>query len=280
MAPLPPLPCTASYTNLSTWNVDNSAIPEVQDAYITVVKHVMLREVALQGVSSLVTRCDEMYWKYANLKVDAIEKNKSGTGESFNVILRTLARLQEELAVALAHLRSLSVSVVEEVLEWRLQNRKNKMTKENISLYWKKENYLIKMLTDVTDIMDVPIIWMWMGCDMNPFLIPPKGHSPADSWRRREEMYQTWLKKHKEHVQRAHMDTLKKVKGAKTPKAPKGGGGNQGVDKNLAKACKGVEKEIEKTSKIAEKSKGAISSGDVAPIIAALEGILVAAGCP
>ena len=200
---MPPLPCSAYYRTVHERAVDNSAVPEVQDAYITVVKHILFREVALKGLESLLRRCDETYWKYASLKVDAIEKNKSAQGESFNVQLRTLARLQDELAVSLAHIRSVSISVVEGVYEWRLANRQNKTSKDGVTLLWKKENYLIKMLTDVTELLDVPIMWMWVGFDANPFIIPPENHNPTDLWRSRELLYQGWLQKHKEHVQRA-----------------------------------------------------------------------------
>lgn len=158
----------------------------------------------------MISRCDEAYWKYANMKVDAVEKNKSTHSESFHVLLRTIERLQDELAVALAHLRSLSVCVIEGVVEWKVANKRNTMTEESVSLYWKKSNYLIKMLTDCTELLNVPIMWMWLGFEPDVFMLPPKEQNVTTSWMTREALYQDWLVKHRNHQQQA-LDNIKKL---------------------------------------------------------------------
>ena len=60
-----------------------------------------------------------------------------------------LLEIQAEFTVAMAHLRSISLSVVENILCWRNIAQKEKPTNELLSLIWNGDNYLVKMLTDV-----------------------------------------------------------------------------------------------------------------------------------
>lgn len=196
---LPPLPCSASYSSLAHWMVDFKS-PGVHDSYLNVVKFVLLREVALKGITSLLQRIDDSYWKYAYQKVEAMEKFKSGTSDKLKSMLNTTHRLQVELSTSLAHLRSLNVAVIEAIREWRKQSRKTGAIKDVVSLYWMGENYLIKMKTDVVKALEnIPVIWMWLGFTPNNFLLPPRDYNPADSWRQRELRYQEWIKFYNEN---------------------------------------------------------------------------------
>jgi hypothetical protein len=177
--------------------------PEVYSSYVEVIKFIVLREAALDSFRSLLRRSGETYWLYALYFLETEDNSEECLNYEVPRLLRSLRRHQEQITVSLAHIRSLSVSVIEAIRAWRLETAKTSQVRDLVSIYWKRENYLLKMKNDVCFILNDPLMNMWLGFEPNTFMVPPRGHQPAAPWRRMELRFQEWLGKYRLHKKRA-----------------------------------------------------------------------------
>ena len=75
-----------------------------------------------------------------------------------------------------AHVRGASVAVLESIVAWRNQLTQSKSikTKQTVSMYWGKTNYLHKMCTDVIEACECSTMRLWLGFEANPLMLPPQ----------------------------------------------------------------------------------------------------------
>ena len=181
------------YTTQSPWHLRPSEVA-THASYFTVVKSILLREHLLLKLKQLVVDLDKSYWVYGCLRIAHADKFSAAVAAKAAVVSATagnedtvttasvvseahadidktmvqitrqtlyaqekLLQLQDELAVALAHLRSASLFTVQAIEDWRALALREKPTSAGLSIMWNGDNYLCKMLTDAlfvtTDIM-------------------------------------------------------------------------------------------------------------------------------
>lgn len=189
---LPPLPLQAEYISVAKWKLDLN-YPRVQNAFVRVAKYVILRENLLLRIEGILTRVDEKYWRYAALRVNRADLHIEHDSAELERLKATIFSLQGELCVAIAHLRSVSLALVSNVMKWRRTCGREIDRKETPSVHWHGENYFIKMLSDTCKLFDVPMMWMWLGFRPNVFMIPPHECNPLSARAERDLLKKDWL---------------------------------------------------------------------------------------
>jgi hypothetical protein len=81
------------------------------------MKHILLRETMILRVQGNVSLLENLYWKYAVVVIDRLQFGRPITTDDIQHMVGSIHLKQEELSVAIAHLRSLSIDVVESVLK-------------------------------------------------------------------------------------------------------------------------------------------------------------------
>lgn len=190
---------SVQYNSVSNWKVAHNSL-HAQDCYLNIIKFIFLRESALIKVRDLVLNIDEMYWRYANTYIarKLYFKNNTVSDElhQMQVVLHTK---QELMSVALAHLRSLSIDIVEGVQKWRACLQKDVSMRDVASVFWNGRNYLIKMLKDIPQLFHTQTMLMWLGFEVNSFIVPPRHLNPHTERVNRARRAQQWKQKRDEH---------------------------------------------------------------------------------
>ena len=182
-------------------------------AEIDVVKLIMVREHYLVNLSDLVNYIDTEYKSFVsskrtlrilskkqkkikaaagvtNVEIGHINGVMLQTEKRMKALRNILKQTHGHLAVIMAHLRAISIEVVEAVAAWQsklvLHQKKFDVT-GNISndaplessilpppFIWEKQNYLLKILDDFSFFSDKDILKQWLGFDptSNAFFVP------------------------------------------------------------------------------------------------------------
>jgi hypothetical protein len=185
-----PFPLEARYNTLSQWTIPND--PAVQSVYFDISQLIVFREATLLKLKDCCNKMDETYWKYAVTRI----KSKT-SGKSLNNKLLVQKRIkikliQEEFAVAMAHLRALTIQVLEGIIKWRSKIRNVVTTKETASIYWNNINYIIKINNDCQFLNKHTTVKLWLGFTPSAFMIPPKFHNPKKVNDYRKELKYNW----------------------------------------------------------------------------------------
>eukprot|EP01041_Mallomonas_annulata_P002246 gene2246-4367_t len=183
---------SVSYTNLSKWKMSSNE-PEVQIAYLKAIKNIMLREDSLLNLKYLINSLDDTYWKYASLRIYSSTYKISNYNKELIAELHYLNKIQKELSVAIAHYRSITINVIQSIHDLRKKSLKFNKTQTSISIFWKQENYLLKMDGDFIHLFEYQVMKMWLGFDSNLFFLPPVTHQPKVLWEERFERFKTWV---------------------------------------------------------------------------------------
>ena len=149
------------YNCLHRWKV-NSVEPAIQNLYVKALNYILLREHSLTGLSRLINKLDRAYWKYCCLRIYTSSKNASSLYEPLVNKIALIMKFQDEIAVAIAHLRSLSIATVEHIVNWKRACYMLNPSCPEVSLYWHDQNYLIKMKTDTCPIMEAHVMRLWL----------------------------------------------------------------------------------------------------------------------
>jgi hypothetical protein len=112
---LEPLPIEIQYNTISNWK-GIQAEEKIQILYLKLLKYILFRESSLQRMESLLDSLEQWYWKYSCLVIDRVQFRKSILTEELNQMVRIIHSKQQELSVAIAHHRTLSINVVEAVV--------------------------------------------------------------------------------------------------------------------------------------------------------------------
>lgn len=106
-------PFDIKYNAMVNWKGSEKDDENVSTQYMNVMKYVILREGSIRRLAALVEAAEVAYWKYASVIINRKEFDRSILTEDITQMKNHINKIQEELAVAIAHHRSLSVSVVE-----------------------------------------------------------------------------------------------------------------------------------------------------------------------
>lgn len=190
---------SVEYNSLSKWKVAHNTL-QAQDSYLNIIKFIFLRESSLIKISDLVLQMDKIYWRYANTYIarKLYFKNNLKCDELKQMHLQ-IAEKQELLSVAIAHLRSISVDIVESVHQWRKHLQNDVTMRDTASLYWNGQNYLIKMLHDTQKLFNTQTMLMWMGFEVDCFIIPPRQFNPHTERLNRERKALKLKQKREDH---------------------------------------------------------------------------------
>lgn len=185
-----PFPLEARYNTLSKWIIPND--PAVQSAYFDITQLIIFREASLLKLEDCSNRMDNNYWKYAVLRINSKINGKSLNSKLLVQKRITIRLIQKEFAVAMAHLRALSIQVVEAIIKWRSKIRSVVITKETASIYWNNTNYIIKINNDCHFLSKYFTVKLWLGFTPSAFMIPPINHNPKDVCNYRKELKKNW----------------------------------------------------------------------------------------
>jgi hypothetical protein len=168
---------TARYVSHSKWDASKLS-PESEVAYFLVKQNVIYRESLLIKLRFLAENLDLQYWKYAILRMKALNI------ESLEEKRQVIRSLQAQLKAVFAKIRESSVSVIESITQWRNTKAKFKsiVTKETISAFWQDKNYLLKMRNDCQNLCSrFYTVRLWLGFCPSSLLLLPLGHQESYS---------------------------------------------------------------------------------------------------
>lgn len=209
---------SARYCNLSSWKVSSNE-PSVQVAYFKVIKHIILRESALASLKDIILNLNKLYWKYVCVRSYAALNCTNEYNAEILSKIKVISSAQEELTVAIAHFRAISIQVTDAILAFRKINSKYNKSDSSISIFYKDTNYLIKMLHDTDFLFNIFIIRNWFepgpvrtfvaGDESgvlstfigysNPFLLPPLANDTYDEQQREyQQRYHVYSERFKE----------------------------------------------------------------------------------
>mmetsp|Transcript_21623 Transcript_21623/g.29915 ORF Transcript_21623/g.29915 Transcript_21623/m.29915 type:complete len:1243 (+) Transcript_21623:23-3751(+) len=210
-------PLDYKFNNLSSWK-PTSLNPKVQLIRFKLTQDIMYRERLLTQLNGMVKNLDKRYWKYSVLRIRTAEDNKSLNNEDLVSKRNRMVVIQSEISALIAHIRSLSLGVVDSISKLRYTIRKEYQTTEELSIYYKNQNYLLKIKNDMKDIFECTVEQMhyWIGFLPNTFMIPPEPdgvgvfdlntpetlHSPKAVWQHDivEGVFMQWFRAHCERM--------------------------------------------------------------------------------
>jgi hypothetical protein len=108
-------PFDVKYNAMVHWKGSEKDDDSVSTEYMKVLKYIILREGSIRRLEALVDAAEVAYWKYAAVIINRKEFDRSILTDDIAEMKTHINNIQEELAVAIAHHRSVSVSVVESV---------------------------------------------------------------------------------------------------------------------------------------------------------------------
>ena len=117
--PLQPLPISVQYNTLCNWKgLQSNEL--VQSTYVKLIKYILLRETSFRRLNTLLDTLESSYWKYSCVVIDRIQFSKSIVTDEVLSIIKMIHTRQQELSIAIAHHRSLSIDVVETIIRFEI----------------------------------------------------------------------------------------------------------------------------------------------------------------
>lgn len=152
---------------------------------IRLSEDIIHREALLSRLFELIVRMDSEYWKYSVARIKASERLKTIKSKELVELLNALKRSQKEVAVVIAMIRGMSIVIVENVIKVRKVMKKRLHTSRGeISIYWKDDNYMIKMKHDLSFLNQTITMRWWLGFVAEDLILPPVLYNmkiPVDS---------------------------------------------------------------------------------------------------
>lgn len=186
------LDCRSEF-GFSSSMMTSSTEPAVKLAYINSIQSIIIRENGIENLLSLLDHIEQLYWKYVLLRM----RNALTSKSELSSLRSQICYRQQELSVALAHHRSISMEVVENIQVYRRIYRKEGGINTDVSIIWQGKNYMLKMLSDYTSFTEHLILKLWLGfTPQNLFLIPPPNFDYNVAKLERDRVYETWLLSH------------------------------------------------------------------------------------
>jgi hypothetical protein len=152
----------------------NISGPQLMALTIRLSEDIIHREALLNRLFELIVRMDSEYWKYSVARIKASERLKTIKSKELVELLNTLKCSQKEVSVLIAMIRGMSIVIVENVIKVRKVMKKRIHTsKGEVSIYWKDENYMIKMKHDLSFLNQTITMRWWLGFIAEDLILPP-----------------------------------------------------------------------------------------------------------
>ena len=221
------IPLNYKFNNLSNWK-PSSLNPKVQLLKFKLMQEITYREHLLDQLGRVVKNIDIRYWKYCVMRIRTAEENKSLNSEQLVSQRNRIVVMQNEISALIAQVRSLSLDVIHSAKKLRYALRIDYQTEDDLSIYFKGENYLLKIKNDLKDIFmcDAQPLQYWIAFEPNTFMIPPMKphyqqlnsdndsnllsfhsmalHNPFDVWQQEvlDGVFMQWFRAHCEKMAR------------------------------------------------------------------------------
>ena len=193
------------------------------------MQEITYREHLLDQLGRVVKNIDIRYWKYCAMRIRTAEENKSLNSEQLVSQRNRIVVMQHEISALIAQVRSLSLDVIHSAKKLRYALKKDYQTEDELSIYFKGENYLLKIKNDLKDIFvcDAQPLQYWIAFEPNTFMIPPMKphyqqllhsdndstrsslhgmalHNPLEVWQREilDGVFMQWFRAHCEKMAR------------------------------------------------------------------------------
>lgn len=140
---------------------------------IRLSEDIIHREALLSRLFELIVRMDSEYWKYSVARIKASERLKTIKSKELVELLNALVRSQKEVAVLIAMIRGMSIVIVENVIKVRRVMKRRINTSSEVSIYWKDDNYMIKMNHDLSFLNQTITMRWWLGFIAEDLILPP-----------------------------------------------------------------------------------------------------------
>jgi hypothetical protein len=220
---------TVRYHNMGNWLAE-SREPRATLLLVKMNEEIIFRETILEALKSALGVMDKRYWQYCVERIKATETNHTIKSETLVTLHNQLSEAQKHVAVLIAHARSLAIELIEKVKQLRQIHAKNVKTNAVVTIYWKDENYLLKMRNDMEFVNDSPTLRLWLGFTARELVLPPHSsantmsatsaaithianlHDPKAHWARSSRrVYKEWFKKHEAYIQASWKSGKSKV---------------------------------------------------------------------
>lgn len=166
------------FNNLNQWQA-KSTNPNIVYIEIKLNEYITLREYYLIRLRYVISYMETCYWKYCIERIRASEKLLTIKSKLLLELLHLLTISQKEVTVLIAMIRSISIVIIESVMKLRKLYKRKIITTSNITIYWKDENYLLKMRRDCDFLHISTTIRLWLGFIGNDLMLPPPYSYPT-----------------------------------------------------------------------------------------------------
>lgn len=217
---------------MSEWKAESKE-PKAILLLVKINEEIILRESLINSLKFALEVMDKKYWQYCVERIKATEAGHTLKSEILALLYNQLIDSQKHVAVLIAHIRSLAINIIEQVKLLRNLHSRNVKTSAPISIYWKNQNYLLKIRTDLDFINETITIRLWLGFTARDLIIPPhtiaasaaaaatttsttstvlnstptnliitsNPHDPKAHWlRTHRKVYKDWFKKHEAFI--------------------------------------------------------------------------------
>lgn len=140
---------------------------------IRLSEDIIHREALLNRLFELIIRMDSEYWKYSVVRIKASERLKTIKSKELVELLNALIRSQKEVAVLIAMIRGMSMVIIENVIKVRKVMKRQINTSSEVSIYWKDDNYMLKMKHDLSFLNQTITMRWWLGFIAEDLVLPP-----------------------------------------------------------------------------------------------------------
>lgn len=164
-----PLPISVKYLSLANW-IFPSGEPNSNDAFVLCAELMLVRESSIIKLWDLCDNLENEYWKYCLMRIISFEKRKKTNSERLIAKVKTVKSLQKEVSVCIAHLRGITIELLESIQNWRKIAISDTLSPVAISLYYNNENYLLKMSNDLLKFNSFSVLRIWIGHSFNTMI--------------------------------------------------------------------------------------------------------------
>ena len=140
---------------------------------IRLSEDIIHREALVNRLFELIIRMDSEYWKYSVVRIKASERLKTIKSKELVELLNALIRSQKEVAVLIAMIRGMSMVIIENVIKVRKVMKREVNTSSEVSIYWKDDNYMLKMKHDLSFLNQTITMRWWLGFIAEDLVLPP-----------------------------------------------------------------------------------------------------------
>lgn len=163
--------------SVSGWNVPDLTSLPINALNFKIEECIYFRESLLLQLDSLLQILDKTYWQYSVLRLRCVNGNipQALRVEPLVHKRNALFAHQKQLSALLAHIRAISITILESIVKLRRLYHQEIETAAPVTVFFSGTNYLQKMFVDTRSILTQrpSIVLYWLGFLPDPLFIPP-----------------------------------------------------------------------------------------------------------